>query len=303
MQKMPYKHIAAHLNKTELACRLHYHQLSHGSHRRKRTHSVSSVASSLSTGSAAQTPDLRHYRSGSEFEDSPATEYQHSPPNAIRSRSSTMSSSGGRPHKILLPKPTPLTPRATPDPLPGGLRIHTGETSLPSGPVDTDRLRYIYESHRQAFWASVAAEYGNDVSPATLEEVWRHGSFAGSYVKPPTPGSSPENRHTTVPLLKPSPYISEPANSAVERHAGFTPITPAVSSAISAPDRSSYTLPTPIPTTSRANPWGNAGGFRAPAISNLLTEDRSPRREGFLERRHTDSDAVAMTSTDSRGKF
>ena len=35
LQKMPYKHIAAHLKKTELACRLHYHQLSHGSHRRK----------------------------------------------------------------------------------------------------------------------------------------------------------------------------------------------------------------------------------------------------------------------------
>ncbi|KAI9159040.1 hypothetical protein HJFPF1_07047 [Paramyrothecium foliicola] len=42
MQKMPYKHIAAHLKKTELACRLHYHQLSHGSNRRKRTASCSS---------------------------------------------------------------------------------------------------------------------------------------------------------------------------------------------------------------------------------------------------------------------
>jgi hypothetical protein len=39
---MPYKHIAAHLKKTELACRLHYHQLSHGSNRRKRTPSYSS---------------------------------------------------------------------------------------------------------------------------------------------------------------------------------------------------------------------------------------------------------------------
>ncbi|PHH85734.1 hypothetical protein CDD83_11238 [Cordyceps sp. RAO-2017] len=45
MQKMPYKHIAAHLNKTELACRLHYHQLSHGSTRRKRTTSCSSGSS------------------------------------------------------------------------------------------------------------------------------------------------------------------------------------------------------------------------------------------------------------------
>ncbi|KAJ6439859.1 beta-lactamase family protein [Purpureocillium lavendulum] len=45
LQKMPYKHIAAHLNKTELACRLHYHQLSHGSTRRKRTASCSSGSS------------------------------------------------------------------------------------------------------------------------------------------------------------------------------------------------------------------------------------------------------------------
>ncbi|KKA30284.1 hypothetical protein TD95_003882 [Thielaviopsis punctulata] len=48
MQKMPYKHIAAHLKKTELACRLHYHQLSHGPNRRKRTTSVSSGSSSHS---------------------------------------------------------------------------------------------------------------------------------------------------------------------------------------------------------------------------------------------------------------
>jgi len=46
MQKMPYKHIAAHLKKTELACRLHYHQLSHGSSRRKRAASLSSSGSS-----------------------------------------------------------------------------------------------------------------------------------------------------------------------------------------------------------------------------------------------------------------
>lgn len=45
LQKMPYKHIAAHLKKTELACRLHYHQLSHGNNRRKRTTSMSSGSS------------------------------------------------------------------------------------------------------------------------------------------------------------------------------------------------------------------------------------------------------------------
>ncbi|KAL2130589.1 hypothetical protein VTI74DRAFT_6201 [Chaetomium olivicolor] len=45
LQKMPYKHIAAYLKKTELACRLHYHQLSHGSNRRKRATSMSSGSS------------------------------------------------------------------------------------------------------------------------------------------------------------------------------------------------------------------------------------------------------------------
>ena len=43
---MPYKHIAAHLKKTELACRLHYHQLSQGSNRRRRNTSISSTSSS-----------------------------------------------------------------------------------------------------------------------------------------------------------------------------------------------------------------------------------------------------------------
>ncbi|KAG5986563.1 hypothetical protein E4U54_005360 [Claviceps lovelessii] len=45
LQKMPYKHIATHLNKTELACRLHYHQLQRGSTRRRRDVSPSSVSS------------------------------------------------------------------------------------------------------------------------------------------------------------------------------------------------------------------------------------------------------------------
>ncbi|PHH61619.1 hypothetical protein CDD81_8134 [Ophiocordyceps australis] len=57
LQKMPYKHIAAHLNKTELACRLHYHQLSHGSTRRKRTTSCSSGSSDR--GVMAPSPSQR----------------------------------------------------------------------------------------------------------------------------------------------------------------------------------------------------------------------------------------------------
>lgn len=53
LQKMPYKHIAARLRKTELACRLHYHQLSNASNGRKRTTSMSPDSS---TGGCS--PDL-----------------------------------------------------------------------------------------------------------------------------------------------------------------------------------------------------------------------------------------------------
>jgi hypothetical protein len=61
MQKMPYKHIAAYLKKTELACRLHYHQLSHGSNRRKRTASCSSGSdiSPVMAASAPSPPSVR----------------------------------------------------------------------------------------------------------------------------------------------------------------------------------------------------------------------------------------------------
>ena len=58
---MPYKHIAAHLNKTELACRLHFHQLSHGNARRKRRMSCSSGSSDPSPhqGALSESPVLR----------------------------------------------------------------------------------------------------------------------------------------------------------------------------------------------------------------------------------------------------
>ncbi|OTA03712.1 Homeodomain-like protein [Trichoderma parareesei] len=48
-QKVPYKQIAANLKKTELACRLHYHQLTHSSARRR--HSVSTTPSASSASS------------------------------------------------------------------------------------------------------------------------------------------------------------------------------------------------------------------------------------------------------------
>ncbi|KAL5598699.1 hypothetical protein BROUX41_003388 [Berkeleyomyces rouxiae] len=120
LQKMPYKHIAAHLKKTELACRLHYHQLSHGSSRRKR-------ANSESSGSSSQSPVLTAVAASPMY----TTESSH----ITRSITPPGSSSGNYapaspPHSLQLPSIHANTP-------PGFSRSH----SRPS--LDSPRLPSI----------------------------------------------------------------------------------------------------------------------------------------------------------------
>ena len=273
MQKMPYKHIAAHLKKTELACRLHYHQLSHGSHRRKRTSSVSSTASSISS-SAGHSPA---YSMAVDHDMDYSQSSRHGSPMSYTGsphiRASSIAASPGRgahnQHKILLPKPRPLTPRESPEPL-NALRINTEVAHQPSV-VDTERLRAIYEARRQQFWATVAADYGADVSPAQLEEIWRSGSRA---VRPPTPDASPDGSMMAHPILKPSPFPSySPLVDNSVKH--FSPMN---ISAVSAPERMPYVLPMPIPSAGRqrAGTWSSAPRDNMP-IASLLTEDKNPR--------------------------
>ncbi|KAL1798255.1 hypothetical protein ACET3X_002292 [Alternaria dauci] len=268
MQKMPYKHIAAHLKKTELACRLHYHQLSHGSHRRKRNNSVSSNASCSSSGTApvySMAVDQDGYSQSSRH--SSPMSYSGSP--HVRANSIT-TSPGRSQHKILLPKPRTLTPRGSPEPY-NGLRINTEVAHQPKV-VDTDRLRSIYEARRQQFWATVAADYGTDVSPAQLEEIWRNGSNA---VRPPTPDASPDGSIMHNPMFKPNPfptYIS-PAQSEPAKH--YSPMNPMDISAVSAPERMPYVLPMPVPSSGRprAGTWSSAPRDNMP-IASLLNDDR-----------------------------
>lgn len=271
MQKMPYKHIAAHLKKTELACRLHYHQLSHGSHRRKRTSSVSSATSCSSAGqSPAYSMALDHDDYSQSSRHGSPMSYGGSP----HVRSSSLSTSPNRnQHKILLPKPRPMTPRESPEPL-NPLRINTEVAHQPKI-VDTERLRAIYEARRQHFWAAVAADYGADVSPAQLEEIWRSGS---SGVRPPTPDASPDgsvlHNHHAMVQMKPSPFsYASPINSDPSKHYGAMNI-----SAVSAPERLPYMLPMPVPSVGRprAGTWSSAPRDNMP-IASLLTEDKSPR--------------------------
>ncbi|KAF1943826.1 hypothetical protein EJ02DRAFT_399893 [Clathrospora elynae] len=270
MQKMPYKHIAAHLKKTELACRLHYHQLSHGSHRRKRNSSVSSNTSCSSSGtSPAYAMAIDHDAYSQSSRHSSPISYTGSP----HAHSASITTSPGRAqHKILLPKPRTLTPRGSPEPY-NGLRINTEVAHQPKV-VDTDRLRMIYEARRQQFWATVAADYGADVSPAQLEEIWRNGC---SGAHPPTPDASPDGSIMYNPVLKPSPFQSyiSPASTEPARHYSPMHMNPMNISAVSAPERMPYVLPMPVPFSGRqrAGTWSSAPRDNMP-IASLLNDER-----------------------------
>lgn len=224
LQKMPYKHIAAHLKKTELACRLHYHQLSHGSNRRKRTASVSSGSGS----SAGHSPILPANIPSPIQERSPR---DNSPPLSVGGHDldsptyaapvqlpSIVTGANTSPRlPAILPKPASMTLQGTaagyvtpipdttrslapspfPQPLPIGqapvLRL---DCSLPppSAHVDIPRLQSIYTAHRSSFWGAIASEYGSGISPIVLEQAWKASVFAMGGQTPITPVASPNDR-------------------------------------------------------------------------------------------------------------
>ncbi|KAM0281825.1 hypothetical protein ACHAQH_003314 [Verticillium albo-atrum] len=215
LQKMPYKHIAAHLKKTELACRLHYHQLSHGSNRRKQR------ATSVSSGSSAnQSPILRTTMPSPSREPTPRTvtppgsagSYGPSSPALVQLPS--IMNHGASPRlPAILPKPVAMTlppittspPRGYPtpltDPTPNSaahpsatfshmtnnqpltppLRLDCSplpplQSALSHAPVDMGRLHAVYAAHRGSFWAAISNDYGNGATPASLEQAWKAGN-------------------------------------------------------------------------------------------------------------------------------
>lgn len=137
--------------------------------------------------------------------------------------------------------------------------------------VDTERLRAIYEARRQQFWATVAADYGTDVTPSQLEEIWRNGTNS---VRPPTPDASPDGSIMQQPVLKPSPFHYAPTGRS-DTSKNYSPLN---TSAVSAPERMPYVLPMPVPSAGRqrSGTWSSAPRDNVP-ISSLLTEDKNPR--------------------------
>ena len=201
MQKMPYKYIAAHLKKTELACRLHYHQLSHGSRRRRRATSFSSspsdrspplmsaVVSVVDDGRKSRSPPLPCISSDYDLVSGGAAvearrilhdgeSWNRFPPILARPRSDCLSHHIGGSNYSL---PGIESRRALPlAPFSQGRHdadqpFRFGAASTGQRPVDLERLDSIYSAHRQHFWTAVAHEYGPDVSPYALEEAFKTG--------------------------------------------------------------------------------------------------------------------------------
>ncbi|KAI5781790.1 hypothetical protein DFH27DRAFT_306344 [Peziza echinospora] len=183
LQKVAYKKIATHLDKTELACRLHYHQLSHGGNRRKRTNSLSSNSSEKSASSPVQTPnglDSTARRSPTPSRLSPI-----SPNGAIQKLSaSTPSKIKGKP---LLPKPSD---GSTPSRKQSPAKSKQLRVNCDAGSIDRERLHKIFEEQSKKLWASVATQYGGPFTADYLESFWKNGLKSG----PPTPAISPQSK-------------------------------------------------------------------------------------------------------------
>lgn len=238
LQKMPYKHIAAYLKKTELACRLHYHQLSHGSNRRKRTVSITSSTSHspvLSTISASRLPSpieesaVLRSTSPSSYTYSPIPTHNHIHLPAIIPREAHAHLPPPTTTTLpiaILPKPNTIPRRLSSDPLhldcttatPPPYSHHTNH------PIDHARLQSAYVTHRADFWSKVASEYSSratsHASPDSLEQAF-FAMLSATRSTPAAAASAPRARAQSppTPCVSPSDCLNEAvfASSAISR--------------------------------------------------------------------------------------
>ncbi|KAI4222932.1 MAG: hypothetical protein L6R36_005795 [Xanthoria steineri] len=246
MHKMPYKHIATTLKKTELACRLHYHQLSFGSKRRRRTPSVTSFASFANSPS---TPSETRRREVPQ-QPLPSISSFTTPIETARENSQEVFKSP-QSHKPILPRPNSSR---TNMPSTRGLRLITdGIEHYEKKPtIDIARLDKIYDAHRLHFWSMIARSYGRNLSPAALEQAWcKAHSIDGSNL-PPTPTASPHESARPVSSL-----LGAPFSAVAEYSTGFASV-----------NHSS------VPMSAIAAPHGRSGSF---SLSSILTEDKEVR--------------------------
>ena len=249
---MPYKHIAAQLKKTELACRLHYHQLSFGSKSRRNT----SISSMNSFNRSSMTPPAQMRHSTPQLP-LPSFSPPASPEDEYRANKALENQS----HKPILPKPVLSPQRAAQDTRPLRLVTDDVDSYQERQYVDIARLDRIYDAHRLHFWSTIARNYGCNLSPSTLEDAWRRAHGASSNL-PPTPNRSPQSSQATPSIL------TTPYSAVVESGKGFTPIN------TDAPR--SESLPPSKPSSAGKSTF---------AISSLLTEDKEIRRSPTQEKK------------------
>lgn len=225
LERVAYKKIASHLDKTELACRLHYHQLSHGGNRRKRNNSISSTSSNASVTSPVASPSSETPLASKTRSSSPQSSF--SPVNAagaIQKMGTNITPKiKGKP---LLPKPIEGSPRKHTLGKSNKLRVNCNPDN-----IDKDKLIRIVEAQRACFWESVATQYGGSVDPEFLAKCWQKG-FTST---PPTPAISPstkaispppvaasEDGHNTASTMETVSEVSTPSPSTTLSPAAFT---------------------------------------------------------------------------------
>jgi len=163
---MPYKHIAAHLKKTELACRLHYHQLSHGSNRRKRTTSISSGSS---TGGHSPTMHASIPSPIHEHDGLGTPSRSTSPPGSAGSYSSTSPNSVQLPSIMNAGSSTDVSPRLpTILPKPASMTLALASATVAGSPTASRGYPTpITEHHPHSAPLMASAPYRSSMTPTS----------------------------------------------------------------------------------------------------------------------------------------
>jgi hypothetical protein len=203
-QAIPYKQIAVHLQKTELACRLHFHQIN-SAHRRQ-----SNLTQDDARGEESLSPEWNRQGAQSRLttptitvshSSSPYTAYSTSPACASTKTYTSPASSVGT--EWASPQTSQTCPPSTNAPnfgigltWPKGFSSSTSPPSILQGPPDLSRLLSEYADNSRAFFSSLANQFPQ--SPAELELAFRTALAQ----MPNSPSPQPD-RHHLAPLAWP----------------------------------------------------------------------------------------------------
>lgn len=172
LDRVPYKQIGAKLGKTDLACRLHFHQMVMA----KRTPQTQ-PGRSIVFLSSEHPPEVHHLAPTST-----SLKCASSTPGFATSRDPTTTNDGCATMRQLHDLPhhrrSASFPYADPSHYsawqPAASPYSSTQHRSPPGPVDLGRLGNIYREHAGDFWSTIAAKYsgGANLTPSELETAF-----------------------------------------------------------------------------------------------------------------------------------